>query len=76
MDELRTSESWRVLKSIAQQEGVPGIFYERTYGEHSRVYGFAKVLMLYGDSQVVCASCFETEQYDRRVLDRSFVLCP
>jgi hypothetical protein len=38
---------------VAQKEGLPGIFYERPYGEHSRVYGFAKVLLMTGDSHEV-----------------------
>ena len=50
---LHTSEGWRKLKAIAQSEGIPGIFYEREFGEHSRIYGFAKVLMLVGDTQEV-----------------------
>lgn len=35
------------------KEGIPGIFYERKYGEFSRIYGFAKLHMLVGDSHVV-----------------------
>jgi hypothetical protein len=56
IDFLHTSEGWRELKAIAQKEGIPGIFYERKYGEHSRAYGFAKVLLMVGDSQEVCTS--------------------
>ncbi|KAF8827609.1 hypothetical protein HHX47_DHR4000165 [Lentinula edodes] len=50
VDELHTSEGWRSLKATAQREGVPGIFYERKYREHSRTFGFAKALMMVGDS--------------------------
>ncbi|GAV99913.1 acyl- dehydrogenase [Lentinula edodes] len=53
VDELHTSEGWRSLKAIAQREGVPGIFYERKYREHSRTFGFAKALMMVGDSHEV-----------------------
>ena len=53
---LHTSEGWRELKAIAQKEGIPGIFYERKYGEHSRAYEFAKALLMVGDSQEVCSS--------------------
>ncbi|KAF9489393.1 hypothetical protein BDN71DRAFT_1401714 [Pleurotus eryngii] len=53
IDDLQTSEGWRGLKAIAQKEGMPGIFYERTYGEHSRSYGFAKVFLMSGDSHMV-----------------------
>lgn len=54
VDELNTSEGWRKLKEISQREGIPGIFYDRQYGEHSRIYGYAKVLLLVGDTQMVC----------------------
>lgn len=53
VDDLQTSEAWRDLKELAQREGIPGVFYERKYGEYSRVYGFAKVLLLVADSQDV-----------------------
>ncbi|KAF6766547.1 acyl-CoA dehydrogenase domain-containing protein [Ephemerocybe angulata] len=53
IDALHTSEGWRRLKAMAQQEGLPAIFYERLYGEHSRTYGFAKILLLVGDTQEV-----------------------
>ncbi|KAJ3853375.1 acyl-CoA dehydrogenase/oxidase [Lentinula lateritia] len=53
VDELHTSEGWRSLKATAQREGVPGIFYERKYREHSRTFGFAKALMMVGDSHEV-----------------------
>ena len=53
VDVLHTSEGWRKLKDISQEEGIIGIFYERTYGEFSRIYGFAKEMLMYGHSQVV-----------------------
>ncbi|KAH7905310.1 hypothetical protein BJ138DRAFT_1165034 [Hygrophoropsis aurantiaca] len=53
IDRLETSEAWGQLKGIFFREGIPGIFYERKYGEFSRVYGFAKLHLLVGDSQVV-----------------------
>ncbi len=53
IDKLQTSEGWRELKAIAQREGLPGIFYERKYNEHSRIYGFAKVTVMVGDSNEV-----------------------
>lgn len=53
VDNLSTSEGWRVLKGIAQSEGLVGIYYDRDYAEFSRVYGFAKTLMMVGDAQVV-----------------------
>ncbi|KAF7768060.1 hypothetical protein Agabi119p4_7303 [Agaricus bisporus var. burnettii] len=53
VDELHTSEGWRNLKAIAQQEGIPAIFYERKYREHSRIYGFAKAALMAGDTHLV-----------------------
>lgn len=53
VDALHTSEGWRKLKAISQKEGLPAIFYERLFGEHSRVYGFAKMLLMVGDTQEV-----------------------
>ncbi|KAF8895500.1 acyl-CoA dehydrogenase/oxidase [Infundibulicybe gibba] len=53
VDILQTSEGWKDLKAVAQREGFPAIFYERTYGEHSRVYGFAKMLLMLPDSHEV-----------------------
>lgn len=55
IDELQTSEGWRGLKACMQREGVPGIFYERRYGAHSRVYGFVKHMLSSGSSSVVSA---------------------
>ncbi|TEB39006.1 acyl-CoA dehydrogenase domain-containing protein [Coprinellus micaceus] len=53
VDALHTSEGWRKMKAISQQEGLPAIFYERQFGEYSRVYGFAKMLLMVGDTQEV-----------------------
>ena len=73
IDVLDTSESWRGLKAIVQEEGLVSIQYERKEGEYSRIYSFAKQLLMIGDAQVV-----------RRGLDGSVgftswsmqVLCP
>ncbi|KAF5382435.1 hypothetical protein D9615_002858 [Tricholomella constricta] len=53
VDELETSEGWRDLKAVGQKEGLPAIFYERKYQEHSRSYGFAKMMIIVGDSHEV-----------------------
>ncbi|KAF9444339.1 hypothetical protein P691DRAFT_807532 [Macrolepiota fuliginosa MF-IS2] len=53
VDDLQTSEGWRDLKAVAQREGIPAIFYERKYQEFSRVYGFAKVVLMVGESHEV-----------------------
>ncbi|KDQ62343.1 hypothetical protein JAAARDRAFT_203500 [Jaapia argillacea MUCL 33604] len=53
IDNLQTSEGWRKLRDFSQREGIIGIFYERKFGEHSRSYGFAKMLLATGDTQVI-----------------------
>lgn len=53
INELQTSEGFRELTAVAQREGLPGIFYERTHGEYSRVYGFAKATVMGGDGHMV-----------------------
>ncbi|KAJ3500211.1 hypothetical protein NLJ89_g9894 [Agrocybe chaxingu] len=53
VDDLQTSEGWRELKALSQREGLPAIFYERKYKEHSRVYGFSKMLLMVGDSNEI-----------------------
>ncbi|RKP23780.1 hypothetical protein SYNPS1DRAFT_30464 [Syncephalis pseudoplumigaleata] len=45
VDELSTSEGWRQLKSVAAEEGLVAIAYERVQNEHSRLYQFAKLLL-------------------------------
>jgi hypothetical protein len=53
VDQLHTSEGWRSLKAVAQKEGIPGVFYERKHQEYSRIHGFAKVILMAGDSHEV-----------------------
>jgi len=53
IDDLQTSEGWRELKALVQKEGLPGIFYERKYGDLSRVVGFAKIALMVGDTNEV-----------------------
>ncbi|KAF4617730.1 hypothetical protein D9613_006125 [Agrocybe pediades] len=36
-----------------KREGLPGIFYERKYNEHSRTYGFAKMVLMVGDTNEI-----------------------
>ncbi|KAG6820724.1 hypothetical protein H0H93_012777 [Arthromyces matolae] len=53
IDELEISDGWKELKAYSQKEGIPGIFYERKQREYSRLYGFAKVLLMVGDSHEI-----------------------
>lgn len=67
VDLLKTSEGWRKLKEISQREGIPGIFYERTHQEHSRVYGYSKVFMMTADMhEVRCLGYFREADLTRR----------
>jgi hypothetical protein len=63
IDELQTSEGWRDLKAVAQKEGFPAIFYERKYKEYSRSYGFAKILIMMGESHEVCEFTFSVRHF-------------
>jgi hypothetical protein len=54
VDILHTSEGWRSLKAICQEEGIVAIPYERKHGEYSRIHAFSKLLLMAGDNQVVC----------------------
>ncbi|KAF8503214.1 acyl-CoA dehydrogenase/oxidase [Hysterangium stoloniferum] len=55
IDRLDTSEGWRRFKDIAIREGLVAIPHERQYGEYSRIYGFAKVLIFVADSHgIMC----------------------
>jgi hypothetical protein len=53
IDKLNTSEGWRKMKDICIQEGLVAIAHEREHGEYSRIHGFAKLLLMIGDSNVV-----------------------
>ena len=59
------------------KEGIPGIFYERKYGRFSRIYGFAKLHMLAGDSHVVSRACLVRGRLHSRSSRATFqVGCP
>lgn len=58
------------------KEGIPGIFYERKYGEFSRIYGFAKLHMLVGDSHVVSRVSLVARLVGLKVGGRFQVGCP
>ncbi|KAI0259816.1 hypothetical protein BC834DRAFT_832928 [Gloeopeniophorella convolvens] len=53
VDILHTSEGWRGLKAVCQEEGIVAIPYERKHGEYSRIHSFSKIFLMAGDSQVV-----------------------
>ncbi|PSR76342.1 hypothetical protein PHLCEN_2v8516 [Hermanssonia centrifuga] len=58
IDSLETSEGWRFMKDTAIKEGYINIPYARKYGEHSRIYGFLKNMIMTGDFHVVSSSHF------------------
>ncbi|KAG0230301.1 hypothetical protein BGW42_001043 [Actinomortierella wolfii] len=45
IDELETHESWKKSKEVAAREGVVAIAYERKYGQYSRIYQVAKLIL-------------------------------
>ncbi|KAF9108441.1 hypothetical protein BGX29_000078 [Mortierella sp. GBA35] len=45
VDELLVTEAWKRQKEIAAREGVVAIAYERKYGEYSRIYQMAKLML-------------------------------
>ena len=53
IDRLTTSEGWRRLLAIFQEEGIVAIPHERPFGSLSRLYAFAKCVLAAGDAQVV-----------------------
>lgn len=52
VDEIVVSPGWQNLEKAAAEEGLVAIGYERKYGEHSRLYQFAK-LYLYTPSSAI-----------------------
>lgn len=71
VDIIHTSEGWRKLKSLAAEEGIVGIAYDRQFGEYSRLYMFSKSLILNGEGRVVCSG-----STSNTILMRVQVLCP
>ncbi|GJJ77891.1 hypothetical protein EMPS_10250 [Entomortierella parvispora] len=45
VDELLVTEAWNKQKGIAAREGVVAIAYERKYGQFSRIYQMAKLML-------------------------------
>ncbi|KAF9428764.1 hypothetical protein BGZ94_001131 [Podila epigama] len=45
VDDLFVTEAWKKQKEIAAKEGVVAIAYERKYGEFSRIYQMAKLML-------------------------------
>jgi len=39
------TEAWNKQKMVAAREGVVAIAYERKYGQHSRIYQMAKLML-------------------------------
>ncbi|KAF9898112.1 hypothetical protein BX616_004476 [Lobosporangium transversale] len=45
VDELLVTEAWNKQKDIAAREGIVAIAYERKYGQYSRIYQMAKLML-------------------------------
>ncbi|KAF9574840.1 hypothetical protein EC968_005318 [Mortierella alpina] len=79
VDELLLTEAWTKQKEIAAREGVVAIAYERKYGQYSRIYQMAKLMLwtsgagLYSCPIDGCARVIEvngTQQMKDEVLSR------
>ncbi|KAJ6564478.1 hypothetical protein B0H19DRAFT_1141190 [Mycena capillaripes] len=53
VDLLQVSEGWKTLKAFACKEGLISIAYERKFQEKSRIYQFAKSMLMVGDCHVI-----------------------
>ncbi|KAF5360155.1 hypothetical protein D9758_011369 [Tetrapyrgos nigripes] len=53
VDRLQTSEGWRRLEEMAMKEGYVSIAHQREFGQFSRVYQFAKTMVMTGDYHVI-----------------------
>lgn len=52
VDEIKVSPAWEKLNEIAATEGIVALGYERKFGEHSRVYQFAKLYLYHPSSAI------------------------
>jgi alkylation response protein AidB-like acyl-CoA dehydrogenase len=50
IDELRISRAWHDLKDLSAETGMVAEGYERRFGEHSRLYQFAKLFLFHPSS--------------------------
>ncbi|KAF8176435.1 acyl-CoA dehydrogenase NM domain-like protein [Mycena galopus ATCC 62051] len=53
VDVLHVSDGWNKLKAFTCKEGVMSIPYERKFQEHSRIYQFAKTMLMVADCHVI-----------------------
>ncbi|KAJ7054216.1 acyl-CoA dehydrogenase NM domain-like protein [Mycena amicta] len=53
VDNLQVSEGWKILKAFACKEGVVSIAYERQFQDKSRIWQFAKSLLMVADCHVI-----------------------
>lgn len=60
VDALHVSDGWNTLKAFACKEGVISIPYERKFQQHSRIYQFAKTMLMVADCHVVRGNVFLT----------------
>ncbi|KAI8348948.1 hypothetical protein B0O80DRAFT_461521 [Mortierella sp. GBAus27b] len=45
VDDLLVTEAWKKQKEVAAREGIVAIAYELKYGQHSRIYQMAKLML-------------------------------
>ncbi|KZV98813.1 acyl-CoA dehydrogenase/oxidase C-terminal [Exidia glandulosa HHB12029] len=53
VDQLQTSEGWRLLRDFAFREGVVALAYRRQHGPYSRVHSFTKAMLMVADSHTI-----------------------
>ncbi|KAF7313972.1 Acyl-CoA dehydrogenase NM domain-like protein [Mycena chlorophos] len=53
VDNLQVSEGWKILKTFACKEGLVSIAYERRFQDKSRIWQFAKSLLMVADCHVI-----------------------
>ncbi|KAI9302313.1 acyl-CoA dehydrogenase/oxidase, partial [Cunninghamella echinulata] len=68
VDEISVAQGWKELNDVAAEEGLVSIAFERVYGEHSRVYQFAKSY-LYSPSSAVYSCPLSMTDGGARVIE-------
>ncbi|KAF9961586.1 hypothetical protein BGZ65_010479 [Modicella reniformis] len=70
VDELLVTEAWKKQKDIAAREGVVAIAYERKYGQYSRIYQMAKLMLWSTDGCARVIELLGTQEMKDQVYSR------
>lgn len=52
VDHIQVSSAWKKLEEVSATQGIVAIGYERTWGEYSRLYQFAKLYLFHPSSAI------------------------